>query len=321
MPRKAKKVEVDHKAEIVKNLNIMMEYEEINKEPYKVKAYKNAINSLLGLEKIDSVETVKGLPGIGKKIEDKIDEYFRIGKITEVERVLHDDKYILKNKLMNIYGVGPAKIAELSKKIEKFEDLYLEKNKGLLNDKQQIGLKYYDALLERIPYKEASQHNKYIGKVLKKISKDIDYCMVGSFRRKSKTVGDVDILIKNNAKLNLKDFIKMLEDDAYILETLASGANKFMGICKIGDNSARRIDILVANDSYYFFAMLYFTGSYTFNIMMRNKALEKGLSLSEYGFKHKETNVDAVEINEKIKSEEDIFKVLDMEYVEPKKRL
>ena len=321
MPRKVKQVDIDHKAEIIKNLTIIMEYEEINKEPYKVKAYKNAINSLMGLEKINSVDNVKGLSGIGKKIEEKIDEYFRTGKISEVDKVLQDDKYILKNKLMNIYGVGPAKIAELTKKIDKFEDLYLEKNKNLLNDKQHIGLKYYEELLERIPYKEASHHNKFIGKILKKMGKEIDYCMVGSFRRKNKTVGDIDILIKNHDKFNLKDFIKALEDEGYIIESLASGANKFMGICKIADNPARRIDILVANDSYYYFAMLYFTGSYTFNIMMRNKALEKGLSLSEYGFKHKDTNVDAIEINEKIHTEEDIFKVLDMDYVQPNKRL
>ena len=320
MPRKAK-VSINHKDEIIKNLNIIMEYEEINKEPYKVKAYKNAINSLSGLEIINSVDDVKSLPGIGKKIQDKIDEHFRTGKITEVENILQDGKYILKNKLMNIYGVGPAKVAELIKKIDKFEDLYLPDNYNLLNDKQHIGLKYYDQLLERIPYKEASEHNKYFKKQLKKIHKDIEYVMVGSFRRKNKSVGDIDILIKQNDKFNLKDFIEMLRADGYVLETLANGSNKFMGICKIGDNPARRIDILVANDSYFYFAMLYFTGSFTFNIKMRNKALEKGLSLSEYGFKHKDTNIDAVEINTMIKSEEDIFKVLEMDYVKPEKRV
>jgi DNA polymerase/3'-5' exonuclease PolX len=132
-------------------------------------------------------------------------------------------------------------------------------------------------------------------------------------------IGDIDILIKNHPKLKLKDFITKMQEEGYILEVLASGANKFMGICKI-ENVARRIDVLVADDSYYYFAMLYFTGSYNFNIVMRNKALEKGLSLSEYGFKRKASNQDAVEINQDIKSEEDIFKVLDMDYVKPEKR-
>ena len=90
------------------------------------------------LEKIDSVEAVKGLPGIGKKIEDKIDEYFRVGKMTEVERVLQDDKYILRNKLMNIYGVGPAKIAELSKKIEEMSNLKVTSTDAIINSLQII---------------------------------------------------------------------------------------------------------------------------------------------------------------------------------------
>ena len=72
----------------------------------------------------------------------------------------------------------------------------------------------------------------------------------------------------------------------YIKETLANGKNKFMGICKLNDKlPARRIDILVSNEDNYYFALLYFTGSYKFNIYMRNISLEKGLSLSEYGFK------------------------------------
>lgn len=319
MPRVAKKKAIDHKAIIIEKLSIIMDYEELNKEAFKVKAYKNAINSLNNLEKVDNISHIEGLPGIGKKIHDKIEEYFKTGTMQEVERILQDDKYILKNKLMNIYGVGPAKITELVKKINKFEELYLPENAGLLNAKQNIGLQYYDDLLEKIPYKEASKHNKYIAKKLKEIDKTIEYCMVGSFRRKNKMIGDIDILIKNHPKLKLKDFITKMQEEGYILEVLASGANKFMGICKI-ENVARRIDVLVADDSYYYFAMLYFTGSYNFNIVMRNKALEKGLSLSEYGFKRKASNQDAVEINQGIKSEEDIFKVLDMDYVKPEKR-
>jgi DNA polymerase/3'-5' exonuclease PolX len=314
-----RKKAIDHKGILIEKLGIIMDYEELAKETFKVKAYKNAINSLKNLDKIDSVADVEGLPGIGKKIHDKIDEYFKTGAIHEVDRVLQDEKYVLKNKLMNIYGVGPAKVTELVKKINKFDDLYLPDNEGLLNAKQQIGLQYYNDLLEKIPYKEASKHNKYIAKKLKEIDKTIEYCMVGSFRRKSKMIGDIDILIKSHPKLKLKDLITNMKADWYMLEVLANGANKFMGICKI-ENVARRIDILVADDSYYYFAMLYFTGSYNFNIVMRNKALEQGLSLSEYGFKHKATNQDAVEINSKIKSEEDIFKVIDMDYVKPEKR-
>jgi DNA polymerase/3'-5' exonuclease PolX len=92
-----------------------------------------------------------------------------------------------------------------------------------------------------------------------------------------------------------------------------------MGLCKLTPElPARRIDILIADPSHYYFALLYFTGSYSFNIYMRKIALKKGLSLSEYGFKdNSKIMIDTTDV---IHSEEDIFKYLDMDYVEPHKR-
>ena len=93
-----------------------------------------------------------------------------------------------------------------------------------------------------------------------------------------------------------------------------------MGLCKLSPElPARRIDILIADPSHYYFALLYFTGSYSFNIYMRKIALKKGLSLSEYGFKDNSKNI--IDTTDVIHSEEDIFKYLDMNYVEPHKRV
>jgi DNA polymerase/3'-5' exonuclease PolX len=93
-----------------------------------------------------------------------------------------------------------------------------------------------------------------------------------------------------------------------------------MGICRLSsDLPVRRIDILVAEPAYYYFALLYFTGSYNFKIYMRRIALQKGLSLSEYGFKDVKTH-KLIDTSENIKSEEDIFKYLEIPYIIPDKR-
>lgn len=133
-------------------------------------------------------------------------------------------------------------------------------------------------------------------------------------------MGDIDILIKNTSGIDLQNIIASLQESGYIEETLASGKNKFMGICRLSpDLPARRIDILLADPSYYYFALLYFTGSYAFNIYMRRIALQKGLSLSEYGFKNNTTKL-LINTEDVIHSEEDIFKYLDISYVQPNKR-
>lgn len=303
--------------QIINNLRILADYERINKEPFKVRAYEKVIDSIELYDKyIETLEDIKLLKGVGKKIEDKIVEFIATGNIAEVEDVLKDPKYILGSKLKSIYGVGPAKITELMTKIKSFEEL--REHPELLNEKQKIGLKYYDDMNLRIPMAEGKQHYTIVKNML---DTGIEFEFVGSFRRKNKDMGDIDILIKNKSGngIVLKDIIKRFVDKKYVIEKLALGNNKFMGLCRLKpDLPARRIDILLADPSYYYFALLYFTGSYNFNIYMRKIALAKGLSLSEYGFKDSKGNL--IDTTDTIHSEEDIFKYLELPYTVPHKR-
>ena len=177
-------------------------------------------------------------------------------------------------------------------KVSSIDDLKLklEKDETLLNDKQKIGLKYYDDLLKRIPRKEMEKHNDFITKFIELIDKndDLIYEMVGSFRRNAKNSGDIDVLCttKNKNTKLFNEIIEQLEDNKYITETLAKGEKKFMGICKLPRHKThRRIDMIYTDYSNYAFTLLYFTGSGQFNVEMRNHALTLGYSLSEYGLK------------------------------------
>jgi DNA polymerase/3'-5' exonuclease PolX len=310
---------VDYKKSIIENLKILADYEKLNKEPFKARAYSKVIDSIELFEgPINNVDDIKNINGIGEKINAKIREFIDTGKMSAVERALNDPRFSLQKKLGKLYGVGPVKINELMEKINAFEDLY--EHPELLNEKQKIGLKYYNDMNMRIPMSEGKKHYKIIDTIFKKVYKDIEFELVGSYRRQNKDMGDIDILIKNRDDLNVKKLVSELTKGGYIIETLASGKSKFMGLCKLSPElPARRIDILIADPSYYYFALLYFTGSYSFNIYMRRIALEKGYSLSEYGIKNNNTKkfIDTADI---INSEEDIFKYLSIPYVPPNKR-
>ena len=131
----------ENNKKIIDNLKILADYERINKEPFKVKAYEKVIESIELYDKnIETLEDIKGIKGVGKKIEDKLIEFINTGNIVEADNVLNDPKYILGNKLKSIYGVGPSKITELMTKIKDFDEL--KEHPELLNDKQKIGLKY-----------------------------------------------------------------------------------------------------------------------------------------------------------------------------------
>lgn len=316
---KAAKAPVDYKRTIIENLKILEDFDKLNKEPFKARAYGKVIDSLEIFEgPINNMDDIKNINGIGEKINAKIKELIETGKMTAVEKALNDPRFSLQKKLGKLYGVGPVKINELMNNISTFEELY--ERPELLNEKQKIGLKYYDDMNMRIPMSEGKKHYKIIDTIFKKVYNDIEFELVGSYRRQNKDMGDIDILIKNSNDLNIKKLVSELTEGGYIIETLASGKSKFMGLCKLSPElPARRIDILIADPSYYYFALLYFTGSYSFNIYMRRVALEKGWSLSEYGIKNNNTKkfIDTANI---IKSEEDIFKYLEISYIPPNKR-
>lgn len=307
--------------EIIKNLKIIAEYERLNKNPFGTKAYEKVIDNIELYDKeIKTPEDLKNIKGIGKGIGEKLTEFLNTGKIQLVSEIQQDDKYILGQKLLGVYGIGPAKVDDLlnNLKITSFEQIKADSHL-LLNEKQRIGIRYYDDLQQRIPIAEGKLHYKFIKDAIKHIDKETDFEMVGSYRRKAKDMGDIDILIKDNPKFDLKTLISNLQGEEYIVEVLASGKNKFMGICRLDGKPARRIDILVADPSYYYFALLYFTGSYNFNIYMRRIALQQGLSLSEYGLKDNKTK-QMVDTSQMIRSEEDIFDYLEIPYVAPNKR-
>lgn len=293
--------------QLIKYLEIIKNYEIYNNEVYKVKAYNNAIeNIIIYQDKLTSIDKFDNIEGIGTGILEKIYELYLTGKITYIENNIKNDKiYAFKQQLLDIYGIGPINAKKIVESgITNIEQL--KKNIHILNDKQKIGLKYYNDIKQTIPLDEYNKHINIIKKDLIKSKLTFDF--VGSYRRGSKNMGDIDLLIMKNDNFNLKEYISKLIDLNYVIEVLASGKNKFMGIVKIKNNPARRLDILIAPIDEYYYSLLYFTGSYIFNIGLRHYVKTKfNLSLSEHGF-NKPISV---------KNEEDIFKFLNLKYVKP----
>ena len=75
---------------------------------------------------------------------------------------------------------------------------------------------------------------QFMNKILKKISPTAEMTIAGSYRRKAKDSGDIDVLLKGHNKLYNK-FIEVLENKGYLYETLAKGTKKYNGMCKLQD--------------------------------------------------------------------------------------
>ena len=331
--KKAKEPKVDIKELVIKELTFMRQGESFKKDRWRVIAYNKAIRALKDFDgKFEKSDDVKHLHGIGDKILKKIDEIIKTGKL-KAANVVRKDKVISAIDLIgNVATIGPVKAKELVEKhnIKSIQDLRqkVKQNPSVLNEKQKIGLKHYEDLLLKIPRSEIDRHNDYLQKVAKSLDKNMEISVVGSYRRGVKSSGDIDVIIKHQNDKNLiKEFVNKLKENNYITDVLSLGGKKHAGICKIPGkipdktsskiaNKNRRLDILFTTKKEYPFALFYFTGSGSFNVVIRKKATELKFKLNEYGIK----KIGSNDYLTGIKTEKDIFKLLKVEYLEPKDR-
>jgi DNA polymerase/3'-5' exonuclease PolX len=301
---------------LIATLSKIRDFERYNKQLYKAQAYSKILAQLYNCkEPIYNYQDFERNIQVGEGIGKKVKEFIETGKISYIEEKINQDNELdIKNELRKIYGIGDVKIESLIKAgIKTIDDL--KRNTHLLNEKQILGLKYYEDLDLRIPLDEYKQHIALVDKELKRYG-DLTYNFVGSYRRGNSSMGDIDILIMKNDKFNLKELIDKLKTIGYVKETLALGVVKFAGIVKLGESGKyRRLDILIAPEEEYYYSLLYFTGSGDFNVGLRNYIKTKyNVSLSEHGIKEGVIRIP------KMNSEKDIFSFFNIKYVEPSKR-
>ena len=274
-------------------------------DAFRSRAYQRACHALMkhGTEEI-ALSSIQSEPGIGDTIYTKLAEYHNTGKIAVLEREKQSPLFTLTN----VYGIGPKKAKELiDLGVDTIEKLRARSD--LLNEKQKIGLSYYEPLQQRIPREEILRYQTAFETFLA----PYEFEIVGSFRRGAKHSGDIDVIMKNAP---LPQLMQTLVEKQLITEILSLGKHKCLCITKLGKGQYCRVDFLTTTTEEYPFSLLYFTGSKVFNTIMRGRAVSLGYTMNEHGITTKsKTKVDAT-----FTTEEDIFAFLGMEYREPSRR-
>jgi len=289
-------------------------------EPFRARAYQKAQETIMAYpDDILSPNDLKGKPGIGETIIEKLNEFVQTGTLKILER----EKNNPMNILADVYGIGPKKAKELvDNGITTIEQL--RENQQMLNDVQKVGLKYYEDILKRIPRSEIQEYEQIFDRDFKKVATAHSHFeIVGSYRRGAQSSGDIDIIITSDIPSVFTNFIDLLIKQKIIIEVLSRGPTKCLVIAKIpSSDSVRRVDFLYTSHEEFPFAVLYFTGSKIFNTVMRHQAQTMGLTMNEHGLytiqedgKKKGKKVDFQFHNEK-----DIFDYLNMEYKKPDER-
>ena len=306
---------------VLEIFTLLEKYYKSNYDTFRTKTYMSLNKILKTLTSDSELEplNLKKIKGIGQGTIDRIKEIIDTGTLQEYEK-LKDKKSPLE-EFLKIHGVGKQHAKKLfGEGFKTVDDLRKCNNiKDYLNDTQLKGLHYYDDMQVRIPYEEIQKHEVYLKNILYKIDPKAELTIAGSYRRKNKDSGDIDLLLKASNKRIYDIFIDTLVKEDYLTCQLARGNKKYMGMGKINISPChRRIDIMYTKPEEYPFAILYFTGSGDFNVRMREDALKRGYTMNEYSIKHTENKqkVDKVFLEEK-----EIFDFLGYEYLNPENRI
>src|SRR3989344_4793193 len=316
-------------AEISEKLSQIAEYLEMQEAPFKPRAYQKVAETIQALaEPVHAlfakggVKALEEIPGVGKGIAEKIEELFKTGKISELEKLKKKTPVDLAS-LTKIQGVGPKSIRTLYQKlgVKTVADLEKAAVQGRVRGLEGFGVKSEENILKGVSFAKKSAGRFPLGDALPlaraieerlRARKDVVRAVAaGSLRRRKETIGDIDILVISEHPEAVMDFVAGMPE---VVRVYGKGGTK----TSVRLSSGINFDVRVVPEESYGAALMYFTGSKDHNVALRGLAIKKGYTLNEYGLfkgtKEKKGKLAAG------KTEEEIYRVLGLEYIEPEMR-
>lgn len=314
----------------MKNLEIASLFNEIadflevkDENPFRVRAYRRAAQALEGLSEdiaaIAERNALQEVPGIGKDLAGKIQEYLTTGRIEHLDDLRKEIPTGVID-LMGIHGVGPKTAKLLYEQVgvdsvEKLEELAkahklagLPGIKGKTEENILKGIAVWRSGRERMPLGTALVLAEAILGALRKLKEADQIAPAGSLRRMKETVKDIDILVTSKNPARIMDVFVGLPN---VAEVLAHGETK--SSVRLHENI--QVDLRVVEPECFGAALQYFTGSKQHNIRVRELAQRKGLRISEYGVFNEKTNRRMAG-----KTEEEVYKAVGLPCIPPELR-
>ena len=303
---------------------------EFGKNKFKIVAYQRAADAVehasSELKDLWDDKKLEEVPGIGKSIAEHLDELFRTGKSRHFEEVMKGLPHQMFD-LMKVPGIGAKTAYKISNKFKsKFkkgeplkilEELVtkgeIAKMEGFGEQSQADITKSIEETKGRtrrllLPY--ASSIAESIVEWLKKEPSIKEAVALGSLRRKASTVGDIDIAVATNNPQKVMEHFTKYPKATRVLEKGDTSAS----IIVPGDI---QVDLMVQSPDSFGALLQHFTGSKHHNIALREYALKKGLSLSEYGIKELKAKSEKLKA---FRTEEEFYKYLGLDYIPPELR-
>ncbi|OGY17581.1 MAG: hypothetical protein A2784_00525 [Candidatus Chisholmbacteria bacterium RIFCSPHIGHO2_01_FULL_48_12] len=305
--------------------DVVAVYEVTGEDRFRIRAYDTAAESIekttTSLKDLWQQGQLEDVPGIGPSLADHLGELFTTGRVKHFTSIMAKVPPAMF-AILDVPGIGPKTALKLTRelkltpsqakdqllkaaktgKISRLEGFGNQSEQDIINALQKLP----QAHESRILLVEAETVADKVMAYLRRHPAVIKVDPLGSLRRRCATVGDVDIAV---ATTNPKGVIAHFLKYADIIQVLAAGDNT----ARIIDYNRHQIDIKTVPPANYGALLQHFTGSKAHNIHLRELALTKKLSLSEYGIKKGQTLM-------KFASETDFYQALGLPWIPPELR-
>uniref|UniRef100_A0A8B9G0C5 DNA nucleotidylexotransferase n=1 Tax=Amazona collaria TaxID=241587 RepID=A0A8B9G0C5_9PSIT len=297
------------------------------------------------------MKDIQGLPCMGDRVKDVIEEIIEEGESSRAKEVLNDERYKSFKQFTSVFGVG-VKTSEKWYRmgLRTLEEVKADKTLKL-SKMQKAGFLYYEDLVSCVSKAEADAVSLIVRNTVCTFLPDALVTITGGFRRGKKTGHDIDFLITNPGPREddellqkglllycdviestfLKEQIPSRKVDAMdnfqkcfaILKLCQPGVDnssyntsKNTDMAEVKDWKAIRVDLVITPFEQYAYALLGWTGSRQFGRDLRRYANhEKKMILDNHALYDREKRIFL-----KAGSEEEIFAHLGLDYVEPWER-
>jgi DNA polymerase (family X) len=288
---------------------------------FKIRAYRTAADTISTwgdpVAPMDDAQ-LRGLPGIGKDLAAKIRELVTTGTCSFHQALLAEFPPSILD-ILRLQGVGPKTVALLyrSLNIRTVDELADAARSGRLRALKGMGAKKEGLILKAIEerQKDTGRHllsdtssaSAELVAYLRTHAPAVEFIPVGSLRRGCETCGDLDILAVGGEPSLMEMFIGYPHVD----RVLGRGATKSSVLLRGGYQADLRLVSVESRGA----AMQYFTGSKAHNIALRDRAIQRGFKLNEYGVFR--TDDDSRVTGD---SEEAVYETLGLRWIEPELR-
>ncbi|MDD2762394.1 MAG: DNA polymerase/3'-5' exonuclease PolX [Opitutaceae bacterium] len=324
-------------AAVLDEIGVLLELQGEN--PFKVRAYHAGARVLETLEEdlgaIIAENRLQTLKGIGEALAKKITELQATGRLDFHEKLKASVASGLV-EMLEIPGLGAKKIkvlheklgissvAELAAACRKERVAALDGFGEKTQEKILAGIRNREAYAQRHLWWEAFAVAEPILRGLRALPQVRRAEHAGSLRRGLETVGDLDFLVAAEAWAPIVAWFTTRPE---VREVTAQGETK----ASVRFASGLQADLRIVPPAQFVFALHHFTGSKEHNVQMRQRALGRGLSLSEWGLVPAEGEGTAKDKaagrlknrkaeSEGIRSEDELFAALGLHPIAPELR-